>query len=682
MAIRRTIGFGLFFSLMVILTRAYSSPAPVPLRLYVSPAGNDAWTGKIPAPNDSQTDGPFATLEKARDAIRGLKHAGRLPDGGVTVILRSGVYSLAQSFELSEPDSGTETAPIVYMAFPGEVVRLSGGKAVTGFVPVTNEAVLKRLDERARGNVLQADLKKAGIMDCGPANEGGAEVFCDDTPMTLARWPNEGFTRIVDLVVQDGHQIHGNPGSKVGQFQYEGDRPARWVDESDPWLHGYWFWDWSDQRQRIASIDTANAVISLATPYHGYGYRKGQWYYAFNMLSELDAPGEWYIDREQGILYFWPPEPADAAKTVVSVLPRLIRMKDVSHVKFRGFTLEASRGTAVEVSGGKGIELAGCVIRNTGGWAANLSGTDHRVVDCEIYRTGGGGVSLTGGDRPTLTPGNLVAENNEIHHYGRINRMYTPGLSLNGVGLRAAHNLIHSAPHMAIHFGGNEHVIEYNEIHHVCQESNDAGAIYAGRDWTMRGNVIRYNYLHHITGFEDRGCVGVYLDDMFASADIVGNVFFQVTRAAFIGGGRDCTVENNIFVDCRPALHVDARALNWAAYHADEWIEEAKTKGTLSGIAYTQPPYSERYPKLVNILDGNPKAPVGNVIARNICWGGKWDEIEEIARPLLTFKDNLIEVDPLFVDAAKQDFRLKSGSPAFKIGFKEIPIEQIGLRKK
>ena len=235
---------------------------------------------------------------------------------------------------------------------------------------------------------------------------------------------------------------------------------------------------------------------------------------------------------------------------------------------------------------------------------------------------------------------------------------------------------------MAIGFGGNDHVIEFNEIHSVCYESNDAGAIYAGRNWTMRGHVIRYNYLHHINGFEGRGCVGVYLDDMFASAAIAGNVFYKVTRAAFIGGGRDCTIENNIFVDCNPALHVDARALGWAqAITPTNGSRKAQEKGTISGIAYNKPPYSERYPALVNILDDEPKAPKGNVIARNICLGGKWDDIEEIARPYLTMKDNLVDEDPLFVDAAKLDFRLKEDSPAFKLGFKPIPIEKIGLYK-
>lgn len=654
-----------------------------PLKLYVSTGGNDSWSGRLPDANGAKTDGPFATLERARDEIRALKKSGAALSGGVQVVIRGGVYFLEKPFELNAADSGTDSAPVVYAASPGEKVYLSGGKSVAGFKSVIEDAIVKRLDESARGKVLQADLKALGVADFGAADSGGAELFFNDNPMTLARWPNEDFVRIVDTVVNDGHEIHGNKGSKIGQFKYDGDRPSRWIWEKDPWLHGYWFWDWSDQRQKIVSIDAANSVISLATPYHNYGYRKGQWYYAFNMLSELDSPGEWYIDREKGVLYFWPPESIEKSKTVLSMIPNLIVVKDASFVAFQGLVLQESRMDGVAVAGGKRVRIADCVIRNVGAWAAQLSGVEHGVVGCEIYRAGSGGVSLTGGDRPALTPGGMYAENNEIHHYGRINRMYTPGISLNGVGNRASHNLIHTAPHMAIFFGGNENLIELNEIHDVCMESNDAGAIYAGRNWTMRGNVIRYNYLHQITGFEKRGCVGVYLDDMFASAAIFGNVFHQVTMAAFIGGGRDCSIENNIFVDCDPALHIDARALNWAGYHADEWIVEAKEKGTLLGIAYNKPPYSERYPQLVNILNDDPKSPKGNIVAHNVCWGGKWDtDIVSEAKPLLDMKDNLVQEDPHFVDLEKQNFRLKADSPAFKMGFKEIPFDQIGLPSK
>jgi len=655
-----------YLRLALVLAFLASVPATAePLRFYVSTDGNDSAAGNL--------EKPFATLERARNEIRARKESGELPVGGIEVVIRGGTYYLKEPFELFPKDSGAETAPVVYAAYPGEEVVLSGARPVTGFTPATREGLPK--------GVMQADLKSEGISDYGPPEGGGAEIFFNGEPMMLARWPNEGFVKIADIVVDDGHKIHGIKGSKTPKFKYEGDRPARWLDEPAPWLHGYWFWDWSDQRQAIENIDTGNSVITLQGEPHTYGYRKGQWYYAFNMLSELDAPGEWYIDRGAGILYFLPPENFSGAGVAISMLKNVVNMNNVSHLTLRGLTLEMCRGTGLTVSGGNGVLVAGCTIRNTGGSGASLSGEYHEVADCEVYGTGGGGISMSGGDRETLTGGGMVADNNHIHHYGRINRMYTPGIRVSGVGARVTHNLIHTAPHMAVGFGGNDHLIEFNEIHHVCQESNDAGAIYSGRNWTMRGNVVRYNYFHQITGFEDRGCVGVYLDDMFASAEIFGNVFWEVTRAAFIGGGRDCTVENNIFIDCKPALHVDARALNWAAYHADEWIAEAAEKGTISSIKFDEPPYSTRYPLLPSILDNEPKAPVGNAIVRNICWGGKWDEIEPIARPYLTLKDNIVGEDPKFVDAENQDFTLSDESPAWRAGFQPLPFKQMGLRK-
>ena len=646
---------------------------------YVATNGNDAWSGTLAEPNAAKTDGPFATLERARDEIRALKKSTGLPQAGVTILVRGGTYALAKPFELTAEDSGTADSPVSYCASNNEAVYLTGGKTITGFVPVSDPAILARLEEPARGHVVQADLKALGVTDFGSPDGGGLEVFFQDKPMTLSRWPNEGFVNIVDLVGDDPVDIRGTKGDKIGKWVYDGDRPKRWQGERDAWVHGYWFWDWSDQRHKVKSIDTEKRIIEVEPPYHGYGYRKGQWYYAFNLLSEIDSPGEWYVDRDAGILYFWPPAPIETGKVVVSVLPTLATLKDVSHVTLHGLTFEAARKTAVTISGGEADCVERCVLRNIGGGAVSIGGGKaHSVFGCDIYGMGGSGISLDGGDRKSLTPAGHVAENNHIHDYGRWYRMYQPAISVTGVGNRAAHNLIHDAPHMGIQFGGNDHVFELNEIHHVCLESNDAGAIYAGRDWTMRGNVIRYNYLHEITGFKDKGCVGVYLDDMFASADIFGNVFHKVTMAAFLGGGRDCSIENNIFVDCNPALHIDGRAMGWAHDHADGWIKEAQEKGTVSGIAYKQPPYSERYPKLIGIIEDEPKAPKGNLIARNICVGGKWDDIEGIARPYLSMQDNLLDQDPHFMDAAKLDFRLKDDSPAFKLGFKPIPIEKIG----
>ena len=91
---------------------------------YIAPNGNDTWTGTLPSPNDAEADGPFATLERARTAIRTLKKAGVLPPGGVAVHLREGAYELAATFELTEQDAGSGGAPIVYRA-SGEYYRES-----------------------------------------------------------------------------------------------------------------------------------------------------------------------------------------------------------------------------------------------------------------------------------------------------------------------------------------------------------------------------------------------------------------------------------------------------------------------------------------------------------------------------------------------------------------------------
>lgn len=668
--------------------------------LHVAPRGDDAHPG---------TDAwPFATIERARDEVRAMKAAGRMPPGGVTITLHAGTYELARTLALTAGDAGTEAAPIVYRAAPGEEaagrVRLSGGRRLTGWKAVTDPAVLARLDPAARGHVVQADLKALGITDYGQIGGGfnlpggpGLELFLRDRPMTISRYPNEGFITITDVL---GSTAIDRPRAKAcieGDFTYDGDRPARWKDEKEPWALGYWLHDWAEQRQRIASIDPAAHRMTLAKPDHHYGYCKGGWFYGFNLLCEIDLPGEWYLDREAGSIYFWPPsgedgqeQPVKDGEATVSILDTLVALSGAAHVTFRGLTFEAARGTAVRIEGALGNRIEGCTLRNIGSWAVSVSGRESGVFDCEITGTGDGGISLSGGDRATLRPAHLAAEGNHIHHWSRWNRMNRQGIALSGVGNRAAGNLLHDSPHTAIIFSGNDHTIELNEIHRVCTESNDAGAIYAGRDWTMRGTVIRHNYLHHLSGFSggrEKGCIGIYLDDMFSGTTITGNIFFNVTMAAYIGGGMDNRIERNLFIECKPAVHVDARGLGWASKWPADWLLEVKDKGTLSGVKFDQPPYSQRYPELATLLSRTPPppAPTGNIIARNLQFGGRWDDIEKPAAPFVTLEGNLLGVDPLFVDgaaakvgASADAFRLHDDSPVYKAGFPRIPTERIG----
>jgi len=635
---------------------------------YVSASGNDRNPGTLHK--------PFATLERARDSARASK-AG----GPVTVWIRGGTYFLPRTFRLTAEDSGT-----VYQAYRNETVRLSGGRAIRGFRRVTDSAVLHRLDPAARRKVVALDLRTQGITNFGeltprgfsrPTHVAGLELFFQGKPMQLARWPNGDWARTA-----------GATKGAEDRFQYEGDRPARWAALDDVWLHGYWTWDWADSYEKVKAIDTAKHEIITYPPHGVYGYSKGKRYYAFNILEELDEPGEWYLDRKAGVLYFWPPAPLGRGEAAVSLLEEpLITLDGASSVTLRGLTLEYTRGDAVDIRGGANNRVVGCTIRNIGNVAVKIeSGERHSVSACDISQTGDGAVILAGGDRPTLTPAGNSVEDCNIHEFGRWVRTYTPGVLVGGVGNRVEHNRIYDSPHCAIQLHGNEHRIEFNEIHHVALETHDVGAFYLGRDYTERGNVVRYNYFHHLGGdgvkAEDL-VQAVYLDDCASGTLVYGNVFYRAGRAVMIGGGRDNTIENNIFVECAPSVHVDARGLGWASF----WFN-GKDNTLIDGLKamrYKEPPYSTRYPQLVTLYeDPDTAAPKGNSIVRNVSYsGGKWiDYLDGLTDKIVHVQDNFIGGDPGFVDAARCNFQLRDDSPVYKLGFKPIPMEQIGPRKQ
>lgn len=649
---------------------------------FVAKSGNDAWSGTLAEPNVAKSDGPFTSLERAREAVR--QHRKINPEASHTVSVRTGVYELARPLVLTEEDSGTEAAPVSWRNYRDERVVLTGGRALAGFQAVTDGDVLKRLPAAARGQVRVIDLKSIGVTDFGDAAAEGkrAELFFNSRPMTLARWPNDGFIRIAKVTGGKPITVHGLAGDALGKFTIAEDRLPNWSQETDLRVCGYWFWDWSDERQKVKSLDPRTRTIELELPSHYYGYRQGQRFYVFNALSELDAPGEWYLDRQAGQLYFWPPAPSNPQTEqlpALSVLPTAITLQDASWIVLRGLVIEQTRSHVITIAGGRGVKVAGCLIRNAGGWGVTINGgLQNGVVGCDLEQTGEGGISLSGGNRQTLSPGGHFADNNHIHQYSRLVRAYRPAVGLTGVGHRAAHNVIHDAPHTAILNSGNDHLIEFNEIYHVCQETGDVGAFYMGRDWSMRGTVVRHNYFHDLSAPGLHGAMAVYLDDAASGVTIFGNLFYRAGRAAFIGGGRDNVVENNIFVDCKPSVHVDARGLNW--------MQETVAPGgfmhqQLAAMPYQSAPWSVRYPELARINQENPAAPHGNKVLRNISTVGVWQQVEPAAQPGVTFKNNLVDQDPAFVDSAKLNFQLQPTSPAYALGFKKIPLEQIGLEQ-
>ena len=221
----------------------------------------------------------------------------------------------------------------------------------------------------------------------------------------------------------------------------------------------------------------------------------------------------------------------------------------------------------------------------------------------------------------------------------------------------------------------NDVIIEYNEFYNMGWEMGDWNVAYCGAQWWTYGNALRYNFVHHLMEAPQAYPVGAFRnDDGGSGTTFHGNVFYKVTRAAFIGGGRDCLVENNIFVDCNPALHIDARAMTWASYHVNTTMTDR-----LKAMPYKSELWRKRYPRLVNMLEDEPAAPKGNIIRHNVCSGGKWLELHSVDKKIVTWEDNLIDKEPGFADKANMNFQLKFGSEAYKIGFKPIPIDKMGL---
>jgi hypothetical protein len=655
---------------------------------YVAPNGDDA--------NPGSRRKPFATLERARETVR---RAGI--DRRRTVVVRGGTYEIRSTFTLGAEDSGTEANPVLWRAAPGETVRLVGGRAVpaSAFRPVEDAAILARLEPDARDHVLRADLNRLGIPTPAPfpvtyhGAPPGPELFCNDRRMTLARWPNQGWTTIARILEAGSLPREGDLSGRPGAFAYSGDRPARWKVEQGIWLQGYWCFDWYDEVIKVAAIDPATKRITLAAP-HVYSVRQGnpspRRYCALNLLEELDQPGEFYIDRKAGLLYFWPPSDIATAHITLSTLDApIVRLQDASHVTLHGFVVESGLGDGIEVQGGTGCRIEACEARNLRQIGIRVAGgTKHCVEACDIHETGTGGLVLAGGDRKTLTPAGHEARNNHIWHFSIHQLTGAYGLSFEGVGNHAAHNRIHDAPHQAVFVGGNDHIFEFNEVYRVCTETDDCGALYKGRNPSCRGNLIRFNFWHEIGSPMGHGNAAVYFDDGDGGDTVFGNVFYRCGEpgngpfgTVFSHGGHGIRAENNIFVECK-------RALGSAPWDEARWRDALRggqdcffPEKLLQEVDITKPPYTTRYPELIGYMNPPPGAPRVSYARRNVfvrcgqTTGGNWQS--EAAENLVT------ETDPGFVNAAKGNFQLRQDSDVFKRlpEFIPIPFAQIGLQK-
>lgn len=653
--------------------RTEMPPFPKPaLTLYVATNGKPA--------NDGTKSHPFGSLENARDAIRAIVSKRGLPPGGIAVIVRGGRYPVTQTFTLEAQDSGTAKSPVVYQAAPGERPIFDAGAPVSGFGPVTDATILDRLPAEARDKVQQTDLRAQGIRNYGTFELGGfasargfkthpvLQSYFNGKALPVAQWPNQGYTRIADV----------EPGAKTS-FSYSGERPERWLAENDAWFYGYWFFDWADSYEKVASIDAAQHTITLAPPVTTYGdgkqsFLKDHRFRAVNLLSEIDQPGEWYLDRVSGVLYLYPQSDPKTAGVEVSMLDTPVAtMTEVSHVTFQGLTWKNGRGDGIIMQNSDDCLLAGCTVRQFGGNGVTIDGgTRDGLLSCDIAMLGRGGTVITGGDRKALTPGGHFIENCHIDHFSLIDHTYTPAVLLSGVGNRISHCLIHDSYSSAMRIEGNDHMIEYNEVRNVVLESDDQGGSDMWGNPTFRGNVFRYNYWHDIGNTLGVGQAGIRLDDWISGVVIYGNIFQRCARGNFggvqINQGSDNLIENNIFVDCKTCVSGGANS----AEARMRFLNGAQGKGYLDEVHATSPPYTMRYPDLTHL--GEERT---NVIQRNVAVGCASFTSGNRAELM----DNLATTNnPGFKDPAKNDFTVVKGTLLWnRLSFDPIPFHEIGL---
>ena len=687
---------------------------------YVSISGNDS--------NNGTKDAPFLTIEKAVETVRNTDKTNK---NGITVCVEAGEYRVS-SLEFTKEDSGTAECPITYRAIGGEVV-LNGGVTLLpdDFKSVSEyPGISERLTPDAQENVVVADLTKApysltkndwgkiyaiGSYHTAESYDGDytgelyCELFVNDKRQSLARYPDNGFLHTEEVVktglgkesdgalteVRDWDKIR-NPESDIYKVNSElARRIAGWKTLDDVWMFGYWKYDWADASSPIGSFNAQSGEISPKFV-SLYGTKTEAPYYFFNVLEELTAEGEWYLDRENGLLCLWKPENIEGTQIDLSLSLDPIINAESDYLIFDGLTVKGTRSDAVVITGNNNT-VRNCLIKNVAGNALIMNGSNNLAYNNEITHTGKGGIILDGGDTETLVSGNSKADNNYIHDWSEIYQTYQPAVTLLGVGNICSHNEMANSPHEAITYKGNNHIIEYNNIHDVCLLSDDAGAIYSGRSWVWYGNIIRYNCIYNIGSGEHKPD-GIYLDDALSGQKIYGNLLINIPRNSIhIGGGRDNVAENNIIVNSgENAIYFDERARDGALNNG--WFTHAHIgSGDMWEALYNSPWQSEiwqnAFPEYKTMTDDISQSENASYIPNPVCTVrgnlifNKNREIGDIYASSRRFSDlshnevySLNKTEEIFVDISSGDYNIRDIENLRKSvpGFENILIDKIG----
>lgn len=671
---------------------------------YVSTKGNDT--------NPGSEKAPFLTVDRALSQI--IENRKNGDQNKVTIYIEGGTYYISASLHLNKNLSNIN------------IVNISDNKVYfNGGVPIPAESIEKGKDLR-----YYVDLKKVGIENYGnlrnvgfarPYGNSWGEIFVNKQPMHLSRWPNNEMIPIKKVLDPGSVPRNNDYSNRGGLLKYKNQRIDEWADEKDAWIAGYFMWGYADDMVAIDYIDIKkNAIKTKTATLYGFGDNEPwrQWY-GVNIFKELDESGEYYLDRDDGLLHFI----FDSAEIEIVELSLLdqpfFQIHDAKNIIIQGITFECSRSLGISMDNTENVLIQDCNFRNLGSLGISIGkgvapfeaykhegtgevksgivgslqqhiytnstfyregGKNNKIKGCQFYNLGAGGIILGGGNLKTLENGNNVVEDCIFYDINRIEKSYRPAIYLTGVGNAIRHCEIFNTPSMAIYMMfGNNNTIEYNYIHDVCQEVEDQGGIYYGRNPAERGNIIRYNYFKNIP--DSFNTCAIYHDDGACGMTAYGNVFYKAGKwNVLIGGGSDNVYRNNIFIDNQYGIHIDNRLENWSKALLDQGGLFEKR---LNAVNYQQPPYSNVYPELADYFS-NPATPKRNIVENN--YFINVGQLLDGNREWIQIKENNLEIN----DSINfTDWELKGYQTEFiqfvlieEIDFKEIPFHSIGPRNK
>jgi len=686
--------------------------------LYVAANGSDS--------NPGTFERPFATLVRARDAVRKLKK-----DGEITVLLRGGTYRLCEPLVFGATDSGSDGAPVTYAAYPGEEVVVKGSLAVKGnWKPW-------------RDGIFSCSLRETAL-EGKPFNQ----LFCDGVRMVRARCPNWDF----EDPLRSGGGYFNVQGGSTGHMMWKAGQldGKTWADPTTGIVHCFHRNNWGNMQYRIGAVDWERRRIDFAggglqcqrRVGPGKGRGSSSPYYIENVFEELDAAHEWFLDSEKDVLYFYPPIGVDPAKAQIeaAVAKRLISFRGsvenpVHHIRLRGlhFTQTGAtfmeeyddlargdwavhRGGAAylagaedcriedclfEQCGGNGIfvdgynrrvEITGCLLHNLGDSAVCFVGSPGAVREYQTWSRAVAGVEdLEPGPKSDDYPAGCAVRDCIMHDVGVFGKQTSGVLVSMSMDITISHCSIYNIPRAGITFNDGTwggHVLEYCDIWNTVTETGEHGPFNSwGRErfWrkgtldkatvlldAMKTVHIRNNRISNFRKSVSAGNWTIDLDDGSSNFHIYNNLSLGSTLKLRDGFFR--RVWNNI--------HVSGVPLGWHVWPEDNGDVFEKNITVISGC-----PVGEAKPQTNFLRPARmPKHPWGRRHASNLWWnlntkefslaGMSWEKWRDLG-----YGEDSVFADPLFVDPANGDYRVRAGSPALKLGFKNFPMDRFGHRQ-